>query len=1070
MSHPLLILVRRVRGKARIVQWVRAWSLFLAMTLGVLAAAALFDFAARGERLGGRCALSAGVLAVVCFVWVRKVLPVFRARPDDLAIARRMEGVIPEWGDRLSSAVAFLNVPSTDIACGSPRLRQSHIESVLREAGSLGDRRILRWSRASRPLAILAVTTLLMAGLGAHRPDAAWLAAQRLALPWRELDWPRRQQLAFVDPPSRIAFGQDFRAVVIDANHRLPSSVVLSIWHDGDKESAVVRDPMRRVDDRMECVVMNIARSFRYRAEGGDDRAMPWRRVDVVPPPELASIEVRVVPPAYSGLPPVLSNGPIRALEGSAVTVRGSLSRGVDTIRWRSDPVDVAVREDRTPIARGVPGSTAVWQWPGEGSGAAIVARAGRYWWELASDDGVTASTSPWNVVVFPDRPPDVTTTSRGARTGTVTQRAVLTIDARAADDLALRDAVLVVRGLSGDFAEREIVLFRADAPRVAVDPDGTTRADERALACELPIESLGVEPGQIVEWIIRVSDFKSQTNETEPARVAVVAPDDLEDGIERRLAEFLPELERAIAAQRESRDAVGAVDRASRAEATATAKGRDQLRSAEWNQRDVARRIASDSDGLLGRTAALRRELDRNQLDGSSLYRRIAGIESAMENLARSTLPVIERRLASALEAYPDPDRNAPPNEDLAASLAATSEAQDVAIAEFDRLASQWSEWEGYRRFAERAEALRRDQETLLAETARLRRQSIARGVDDLTDSEREELRRLSGRQWELGNRFDAVRADMRAGRDRMATSDPTAAGTLDEALRIADSASPVMAMRDGAENLESNRLGRALENQRRAADALASIAHALARSAAGPEGAPAGDFRSAGDASLAELDARLDPCVVEERALIDATGALDASRRSDESWTQEQSDSLRALAARQSTLADRIAALAEPFGDSPVLEFALRSSVDAMRAAGSGLERLDAGPATQLAERRALARLEQWTRARDLEWKASSGAAPRPDNPMGDVEPIPPPAARGPSKRELLLIQVLQVDLAERTEELDGRWSHARRLGDPRAEAALQSEFELLANEQSALADLLARLTAAPSKNAPE
>ena len=48
----------------------------------------------------------------------------------------------------------------------------------------------------------------------------------------------------------------------------------------------------------------NCQRPFAYRVEAGDDHSMPWRRVEVVEPPAVESLSVRLFPPGYTGRPP----------------------------------------------------------------------------------------------------------------------------------------------------------------------------------------------------------------------------------------------------------------------------------------------------------------------------------------------------------------------------------------------------------------------------------------------------------------------------------------------------------------------------------------------------------------------------------------------------------------------------------------------------------------------------------------------------------------------------------------------------------------------------------------------
>src|SRR5439155_25987202 len=59
-----------------------------------------------------------------------------------------------------------------------------------------------------------------------------------------------------------------------------------------------------RSGERLEVAVGQLVAAkgdLEFRAVGGDDKQMPWRRLEVVPPPAVDRLQVTLTPPAYAG-------------------------------------------------------------------------------------------------------------------------------------------------------------------------------------------------------------------------------------------------------------------------------------------------------------------------------------------------------------------------------------------------------------------------------------------------------------------------------------------------------------------------------------------------------------------------------------------------------------------------------------------------------------------------------------------------------------------------------------------------------------------------------------------------
>ena len=84
--------------------------------------------------------------------------------------------------------------------------------------------------------------------------------------------------------------------------------------------------PLQRTapaEARFQYAMNAVADSFEYRVRAGDGQT-PWHSVKVMDRPKISQVKLRVIPPAYSHLPPVEQEAlprQVRALEGSRMEV-----------------------------------------------------------------------------------------------------------------------------------------------------------------------------------------------------------------------------------------------------------------------------------------------------------------------------------------------------------------------------------------------------------------------------------------------------------------------------------------------------------------------------------------------------------------------------------------------------------------------------------------------------------------------------------------------------------------------------------------------------------------------------
>ncbi len=118
----------------------------------------------------------------------------------------------------------------------------------------------------------------------------------------------------------RVARDQRFEVELVDRNHNLPDEVRIyyrRTLDDGTPETH--QEKMERIGDLMVAHKDRVVSPFDYRAEGGDDRKMPWIHVDVVAPPRIESIAIRLHPSAYTGWPEQPGERRLVGLRGTVV-------------------------------------------------------------------------------------------------------------------------------------------------------------------------------------------------------------------------------------------------------------------------------------------------------------------------------------------------------------------------------------------------------------------------------------------------------------------------------------------------------------------------------------------------------------------------------------------------------------------------------------------------------------------------------------------------------------------------------------------------------------------------------
>ena len=207
----------------------------------------------------------------------------------------------------------------------------------------------------------------------------------------------------------------------------------------------------------------SVLRPFSFRIEGGDDQSsIPWTDVDVVEPPAVESLSIRLIPPAYTGKPAVPSERYIRATVGTRVQISGKATKPLDS-------ADLCFEDGRKIPARlGEDGCTF--------TVAGVVEKSGAYWFALTDREGLHGGGDDrWEIRAIADASPIVQIEQPRADLF-VTPQAVAPIRVSAKDDLALRDVTLVFRRDRIGAGDRAASVLRSAAAAAAVGTESRGR------------------------------------------------------------------------------------------------------------------------------------------------------------------------------------------------------------------------------------------------------------------------------------------------------------------------------------------------------------------------------------------------------------------------------------------------------------------------------------------------------------------------------------------------------------------------------------------------------------------
>jgi hypothetical protein len=824
MAHPLEQKIGEVRRRARALLVTYGLCVVVGTLLVSMMAVGLADYFIHFRDRGVRVICLLVVLGASGWVAYRYLLTALRSQMRDVDVALRIERRFPAFQDRLASTIEFLKQSEDDPQAGSPLLRRTVIAQTTAEAERLKLSDAIDWRPAWRALSVAGGIFLIAVVLSALDFSGARLAVARLFQPFGGPGWPKANHLVFTKAPRRIALGQPFEVELVDDHKaRLPDEVRLFFRYEDEVQPP---ETMHFRNGAMVFRKEQVERPFSYRAEGGDDDSQEWIDLEVVEPPLVERMTVRLHYPEYTGWEPKAADPHLRTLVGTRVEIDAKTTKPIRSATLRIEnglQIPAVVKADGYGFSLPVKSASDKSDKP-----EFKIEKSGAYTFDLEDLEGFHGAREVrYEIRAIEDRAPTVSL-DEPASNIFVTADAVVPLKIVAKDDLAIREIALHhARSDKTAEGETKLVLFqgpptieRRDALAGGTEIDA---GDNRTLEHRWDLAPLGLKPGVQITVHASATDYRPLVGQSHPRRLTIITRQEQEERVAERQTLILGELARVLKLQRESRGHLAGLQIQMEKVGQLSKQDIDHLQGAELTQRQVERGLTSKTEGVPMQIEGLLSDLRNNKVDSPEVERRMTAIKSEIQRLGKDHLPAIDREMTSSLKASQEKLRDAtasekkPPEQNPAAaknvadSLTTATEHQDEVIKSLEQMLGELSQWDNYRRFHREIGQLRHDQDEIARETSDVGRKTLTKNVKELDPQQQADLEKLANRQVDLGRRFDKIQQRMQQMAGELKETDPLASGTLSDALHEAQKQALGGQMRQAGRNLEQNQIGQA-------------------------------------------------------------------------------------------------------------------------------------------------------------------------------------------------------------------------------------------------------------------
>lgn len=586
-THPATRYVQRqvslLRQWLYLLLWVRGLALVVITLAGLTGLSLLLDWTFRFPRGQRVVILLAGLMLVGWMAYRRLLIPLGR-KISDAQLAVWIESVYPHLRGRW---LALIELREEEIQQqgASPALVGALLNLEEVQAQTTHWRKVLRPAYVTRVrgtaliagwMVVMIVLAILLPG--SHQVMSLWWQRNVMI---RDVDWPTRTQLILpgdVSQPMVVPRGDDW-ILPVRVEGVAPARLTAELQMQTTRSSKTQRVELLNMGSgKHQLLVRNMLEPLKVRIMGGDAKSS-WMQVELVERPQIETLSIKALPPAYTGLSDIeFPTGATRFAVPAGSRLRVTLA-ATSALAWAK-----LSHEDQEDVAFESQGSF----WVGEVSSEVL--RSGEWKLSLADARGLEARpVTRLSVDVQPDRPPTVQGELQGIG-GLALARAVLPVQFSTRDDYGLGKAVVQGRWTSSDGSKPGETTFEQPVQTWTQPSIKEARGEFQLdlLGREIPVGAmLNVE---VLVW--DRDDVKGPNVGRSPSKlVKIVSEADLRADLLRREQEQRRELQTLIKDQQDLETEIRALG-ASRTQASGKVTGLESLMTLERRQRTLTDRV----------------------------------------------------------------------------------------------------------------------------------------------------------------------------------------------------------------------------------------------------------------------------------------------------------------------------------------------------------------------------------------------------------------------------------------------------------------------------------------------
>ncbi len=658
-------LAKRAR---RVLRWQCAlwWLAVVVATLGLLMVG---DMLLRREELGLRILCWLAWVAVGLWGAWRWLRPAWSFSPKPVEIATWIERGEPKLGGELSTAVELASLPMDEARYGSLGFR----ELALRQWSTHGQgpdwQSHLELSGLRRAAIVCASLLLALGLLSLLWPGETRVAMARLVMPWSVNHWPQRDQLAFRSLPTVVAVGNELQLEIIDSRPPLPERVELqtrSLSEGGVSNQSSLETI--QVDGVAVANLPSVTSAIQVRAVGGDDRSMPWHRIDVVQPPELIEYQFVVRPPPYTGLPPSEVVGRrIAVLAGSQVEFVGRFNEPLKRVDVQLDS-PIQSEQNHSESAQwsarlGDEGrelrielSTVNSNTVNSNAAETPLTVQHSVSWQLSiiTTEGLTMLLPErWRIEVNSDAPPLVAFQS--AELAELSADARLAVRGMASDDLGLTSVFARLQVDGVETTQPASLPIWTDATNADTQLGKASERREIVIDTQWNIaQAHDLQAGQHISVWLEACDTSGQWGRSAVQEFTIRDPRDLVDSIQQKQNQLLNKVRELVDTQRRNAQLFNRATQLTQQAGRVQREQLDLFRNVAQVQRAIHQQFQANanSDSLTSDVAKLSELLTQNRLGETELAQQLAALQSKLNELSNGALRVATQASELSLQA----------------------------------------------------------------------------------------------------------------------------------------------------------------------------------------------------------------------------------------------------------------------------------------------------------------------------------------------------------------------------------------------------------------------------------